>query len=427
VQVPSKPGDNIANAASTETINQRPPTPQPFPSHSEAISSGRWLAQTGRAPLVREASVQPEYAYRGGNLEVLGVVFFAFPCLLFMAVMGVWILIGADSLNLCGIQLQGLAARALYMAASVFILAMVWSGTLRCWHIIRSRNQRLCFTDHAIVYRPGPATPQHGFLFRLGAATPEEVIEYADIVELGLVPSLVSKKWDRSGYLMIAHSRGTAAIPRNKLRDAEFYEICVYLLERCVLRDAEPSLSKIREVQCEECATEFVYQLGAVTRRQVNQIFIENCIRAKPRSYEELCDVLQRICDPVPCPCCWCYQPHMVQRAKYMWRRGLLRSAPYLLPIGAMLLVCGGIAGAFGTGQKAIADNATLATGCMIASLVPGGVAFLLVAVLPVAKHISSWRHDPNALEEETRKRLGRAQTISKAAYLDGERVPFRD
>src|SRR5947209_8764612 len=82
----------------------------------------------------------------------------------------------------------------------------------------------------------------------------------------------------------------------------------------------------VKEVRCEHCGSEYVYQMARQAAGSGTSLLFLDEKRAKyraaKRAQARLQQLLERDCDPVPCPDCGKYQAHMyraVRRSYQLW------------------------------------------------------------------------------------------------------------
>jgi hypothetical protein len=165
--------------------------------------------------------------------------------------------------------------------------------------------------------------------------------------------------------------------------------------------------SVLKFVPCEQCGTEYVYQMErTATGSGTSLLFLDNegaSERASSQAEAQLRRKLERGVDLVPCPRCGWYQQNMIPKARKQYRRWMLNTgavlAVSLLPVGLF----GAMANAGKHGPPTIPWPLFLA----------GLIAFALVGIgLMVAKSVLASRHDPNGQDVETRKQLGQSRAI---------------
>jgi hypothetical protein len=165
-------------------------------------------------------------------------------------------------------------------------------------------------------------------------------------------------------------------------------------------------------VDCEGCQQKYVYLLErSASGEGTSFLFLDNDgakERAQERAREELTYKLERACDPVPCPRCGWYQPHMVPKAKelhkaWMWTAGMA-ALLLAIPLGLVAAISFGIAESRGERGAYIVCYLSLA-------LLVLGV--LLGPALLFARYRAVKAFDPNAELAEDRIARGRDRAVT--------------
>jgi hypothetical protein len=178
--------------------------------------------------------------------------------------------------------------------------------------------------------------------------------------------------------------------------------------------------SAVKEVECEHCGLEYVYQLRRTARGRAQSFLFRDAEAAETDARANLNRVLKEDCDPVPCPGCGWYQRPMVQLLKRRRHRNLLRAGFVLLPLSIVLAAVAVLISPV-AGEPPLPQSAMARVLLGLAAL-----AFVLGLSLPVAKYISGWRYDPNAVDEDLRREIGQARACSKADYDPNKALPPR-
>jgi hypothetical protein len=97
---------------------------------------------------------------------------------------------------------------------------------------------------------------------------------------------------------------------------------------------ARKSGTTVKDVCCERCGFEYVYQFQRRTAREVaTNVGFYDYKAAEARASDNLTHVLRDSCDPVPCPNCGWYQRPMVLRARQLRYRALRATALVILMV----------------------------------------------------------------------------------------------
>jgi hypothetical protein len=159
--------------------------------------------------------------------------------------------------------------------------------------------------------------------------------------------------------------------------------------------------SVVKLVQCDKCASEFVYQMErSATETGTSVLFVDNkgaAERASSRAQAALLRKLERGIDVVHCPVCGWYQVSMIPKARKGHRQWMLYTGA-CITIGLIPVV--GIAAVFSgePGEPGLPPPIFLAVAGTLAMF---GVALMLCKVM-LSRH-----YDPNSQDVEVRKRLG--------------------
>jgi len=108
-------------------------------------------------------------------------------------------------------------------------------------------------------------------------------------------------------------------------------------------------------------------------------------------------------CEPVPCPECGLYQPRMVQEARRRRLRWMSIAGRRLIILLLAPLLFGFIVGV--SGYHAQIPKGAVTWYCVVV----GALAGLAVSILMIQK-IASSGYDPNSVDVEGRKRIGRSR-----------------
>ncbi|HEX3150872.1 MAG TPA: hypothetical protein VHR66_22530 [Gemmataceae bacterium] len=168
--------------------------------------------------------------------------------------------------------------------------------------------------------------------------------------------------------------------------------------------------SVLKLVRCEQCETEYVYQLERTAEGQgTSFLFTDNegaSARASSRAEETLRRKLERGVDLVPCLACGWYQQDMIPRARREHRRWMFNVGACLTVGLIPVAIFGGIINAGRFGEPAIPWPVFVAILVVLATIGIG---------LMVAKFIGARTYDPNGQDVETRKQLGQARAVLRA------------
>jgi hypothetical protein len=174
----------------------------------------------------------------------------------------------------------------------------------------------------------------------------------------------------------------------------------------------------VKEVTCEGCGSEYVYQLRRAVHGRVTTFLVRDDKAATTHALAGLDRLLQTDFDPVPCPQCGWYQRAMVSRLKQLRTRGLWTPTIVLLPLAAALGAFGGLI----TLLAKLPGGPPSEVGIVLLAL--SGAGAVLGVGLPLWRLLSSWWYDPNLEDVDARIRRGQARAVNKAAYLSGTAVP---
>jgi hypothetical protein len=81
--------------------------------------------------------------------------------------------------------------------------------------------------------------------------------------------------------------------------------------------------SAVKTVRCEACHCQYAYRLSREAVGTSSDFLVADAQAAKQNASDELRKLLERECDPVPCPTCGWYQRNMVRRARQLRYRPL--------------------------------------------------------------------------------------------------------
>lgn len=168
--------------------------------------------------------------------------------------------------------------------------------------------------------------------------------------------------------------------------------------------------SVLKLVRCEQCVTEYVYQLQRTAEGQgTSFLFTDNegaSARASSRAEDALRRKLERGVDLVPCLACGWYQQEMIPRARREHRRWMLNVGA-CLTIGLLpVAIIGGIINSARFGEPAIPWPVFFG-GLILLALI--GIGLML------GKLISSRGYDPNDQDVEKRKQLGEGRAVLRS------------
>jgi hypothetical protein len=164
--------------------------------------------------------------------------------------------------------------------------------------------------------------------------------------------------------------------------------------------------SAVRLVACEECDTEYVYQLGRSAEGYGNSIYMLDNKGAKKRAMrkakEELARKMKDACEAIPCPECGHVQDHMLPKARFdrAVLIGLIAIPTVLLMIG-MLFV----------GQYTRLGNLAYAV---------SGLSFLATLGVGIFALVASSSYNPNRKPEAERIALGEEKAARRKDFEKG-------
>jgi hypothetical protein len=183
----------------------------------------------------------------------------------------------------------------------------------------------------------------------------------------------------------------------------------------------------IKEVTCEQCEFEYVYQLLRTAEGSVRGWEEESASnyesmykKAESRAQAKLSRELKTACDVVPCPKCGRCQKDMVAQA----RRSLLRSLPVVGLILLPLLILLGMACICGSVLWADLGALLEAVVLLVILILVWFTAAVMVWDRFLSWQILRWGYNPNAQDEDARIERGRTRAVSREAYLGGTVVP---
>lgn len=168
--------------------------------------------------------------------------------------------------------------------------------------------------------------------------------------------------------------------------------------------------SAVRLVRCVHCGQEYVYiarrefRATGVASGREDMPEVESRVTNRARS--NLDRVLDRAVDPVPCPGCYLYQPHMIEvdrvtRAGHQRRQGMI-TALVLLILGLIVVVW---APFFGSGVWSILGLISL-----IASVAALAISF-------IRAHRTGTKYDPNQRREVDRATHADSRAVRRAVF----------
>jgi hypothetical protein len=167
----------------------------------------------------------------------------------------------------------------------------------------------------------------------------------------------------------------------------------------------------LKEVHCEHCGSEYVYQMARqAAGAGTNILFLDQrgaVDRATKRAQTDLQRLLKCDCDPVPCPNCGKYQTHMYPAARRSYQRWMLRWGQYSLVLCG---VCLGITWLCSINKRFPVEPDTL--GSLWGITIAAGVVSL---VLIGGRKLLAAMFDPNMGDDEPRKLLGQSLALLKA------------
>lgn len=171
----------------------------------------------------------------------------------------------------------------------------------------------------------------------------------------------------------------------------------------------------IKDVRCESCGFEYVYQLSRTAQGRSTSFLVPDHATIEARARANLRQELKNSCDPVPCGVCGWYQRAMVQRARQLKYRRLLVAGGLLCFLA--ILLCA---------QASIAWSIAEPADFPIAAALSGaaGTALMLGLGLPVLRLALCQLYDPNTEDVESRKARGRERALNKEAFVSGFALP---
>lgn len=165
----------------------------------------------------------------------------------------------------------------------------------------------------------------------------------------------------------------------------------------------------LKVVHCEQCQVEYFYRLERTGQGTgTSLLFLDNegaAGRATVEAHQSLTAKLERGVDLVPCPSCGWYQRDMLPRARREYRRWMFYVAACLTFGLFPLAFLGAIFNSVNPDSPPIPWPLFIAVVAVLGSL---GVGLWLV------RFVSCRRYDPNRLDVELRKRLGKARALRR-------------
>ena len=170
----------------------------------------------------------------------------------------------------------------------------------------------------------------------------------------------------------------------------------------------------LKTVQCEACQSEYVYRISREAVGHSSGFLWPDYETANQRASKELRKLLERGCDPVPCPACGWYQRNMVKRARQLRYAPLVSASVVLFFIAGLMTLFVLIA--------ALADTPTAQArrnnGEYFYLFLTYGVILAAAAVCLALRFLLAWSFDPNAATVESRIQLGRWRTLKKQSCV---------
>jgi hypothetical protein len=166
--------------------------------------------------------------------------------------------------------------------------------------------------------------------------------------------------------------------------------------------------SAVKAVVCENCNYYYAYRLSREAVGDSTGFLVPDYETAQQRASDKLRELLERGCDPVPCPECGWYQQNMVTRARQLKYRPLLIIGVVLIII-VMVLSFPVIICTFNEGPK----GPTLRSGIgYFVLLLIWEVALATSAGCLAARFLLPCFFNPNKADVESRIQLGRSRAI---------------
>jgi len=153
----------------------------------------------------------------------------------------------------------------------------------------------------------------------------------------------------------------------------------------------------IRLVTCEECETDFVYELSRSGEGYGNSVYFLDESGAKKRAArkakEQLSRKMKNACEAIPCPQCAHVQDHMLGKARSdrAIKIGLLAALVFLLSVGGFALA--------------------LSTKAFLLGIVLGGLFLVATAVIGIFAVVALNSFDPN--NKPKSERIKRAEELA--------------
>ena len=149
----------------------------------------------------------------------------------------------------------------------------------------------------------------------------------------------------------------------------------------------------VKRVPCEKCGREYVYKMARTGYGRANVILNDYAQDvATNKADANLAAALERECEPVPCPGCGWYQPHMFPRARRLRHRWMSRLAVYGFPCSVLVAIPGLIL--WGYGEQNRPGSFVWWLGALL--LAVAAALLLALPVMPVVKFLVCRRYDPN-------------------------------
>jgi hypothetical protein len=171
-------------------------------------------------------------------------------------------------------------------------------------------------------------------------------------------------------------------------------------------------------VRCEKCGYEYIYLLeveaageGYYSFLDINNWEGEASAHAAAETLRD--QKLRDDCAVVPCAECGHVQQHMLGKARWEYRRWMLRAGLYACPVGGILVLPAMFTRLLADGPRSPAWAETVSTILWVcaATLAIGG------AILMYLWAFWQSRYDPNALPVDQRMKGGAEYSVSKDEY----------
>jgi hypothetical protein len=164
----------------------------------------------------------------------------------------------------------------------------------------------------------------------------------------------------------------------------------------------------VKTVRCEACNYMYAYRISREAVGHSSGFIEADPATAKQRAVDKLHELLEKECDPVPCPMCGWYQHDMVKRIRQL-RYSPLSIAGVILFIIAGMLSFPVLIIMFSDVPAVIERRGS---DLNIVLRLVWGVTLATAAVCLALRFLLAWFFDPNKADVESRIQLGRSRAF---------------